>query len=128
METRRIVLVDDEPHILRILELKVRNAGYEVTTAINGRDALDKIRDVRPHVVISDVNMPEMGGLELLAACKEIREERDFFMIMLTAQTEPEVREFIEATPNTDMLSKPFSPRKVLERVDAYFNSFKQAA
>ncbi|MCA9771301.1 MAG: response regulator [Myxococcales bacterium] len=121
MSAKRIVAIDDEPHILRILELKLRNAGYDVVTAINGRDGVEKIAATSPDIVISDVNMPEMGGLELLTAIQELRGERDFLVIMLTAQTEAEVRAFIDTIPNTELMSKPFSPRKILERVDAWF-------
>lgn len=121
MDPRRIVIVDDEPHILRVIELKLRNAGYEVWTAVNGRDGLEKVRAARPQVVISDVNMPEMGGLELMEACRALRAESPFLMIVLTAQTEPEVRDAILAEPMTEMMSKPFSPRKILERVEAHF-------
>lgn len=123
MDDRRIVIIDDEPHILRILELKLRNAGYAVSTAINGRDGVEKIAETNPAIVISDVNMPEMGGLELLSAIKELRAERQFLVIMLTAQTEPEVKDFVTSIPNTELMSKPFSPRKILERVDAWFST-----
>lgn len=121
MEKTRIVIVDDEPHILRVLELKLKNAGFEVFPAINGRDGLEKIRETRPQAVISDVNMPEMDGLELMAACRELRAESPFFMIMLTAQTEPEVRAAIDAEPMTELMNKPFSPRKILERIEEHF-------
>ena len=66
----RILLVDDEPDIIEILTYNLSNEGYQIETAINGRDALEKANDWKPHLVLLDVMMPEMDGIE---TCEQLR-------------------------------------------------------
>jgi DNA-binding response OmpR family regulator len=112
---QRILIVDDDPKIRRLVELKLDHAGYEVFTAASGHEALDVIsRCGLPHLAIVDLMMPGMDGFEL---CKALQQFSDLPVIMLTAVDEEEtvihgIEHFAE-----DYITKPFSPRELLARV-----------
>lgn len=115
---RKIVVADDEAHILHVVSMKLRNAGYEVVTAVDGEEALDLCATEGPDLLITDYQMPYLSGLEL---CKELRaspETRDIPALMLTARgfdIEPdEMRE----AGITAVFAKPFSPREILQHVN----------
>ena len=117
MSTKKIIAADDEAHILHIVSMKLRNAGYEVMTAMDGEEALDLCQTEHPDMLITDYQMPYMSGLEL---CKELRRDEQTTGIptlMLTARGfDIEADEMVEAGI-TAVLAKPFSPREVLQRV-----------
>jgi PleD family two-component response regulator len=113
----RILVCDDEPHIVQILKFTLEREGYQVFTAENGKVALDKARDVQPHLVLLDVMMPVMDGYEV---CRKMRE--DFKMnqipiIMLSAKGDDRARVVgLEGGAN-DYLVKPYSNDELLLRV-----------
>ncbi len=113
----RILAVDDEPHILKILQFTLEKAGYSVTTAQNGEEALQRIAEVNPNLVILDVMMPKLDGFEV---CRKMRQ--DFRMnqipvIMLTAKGDLSERvKGLEGGAN-DYLIKPYSNEELLLRV-----------
>jgi len=112
----RILVVDDEPQIRRILRTALAGAGYEVDDARTGEDALEKVREYRPDLVLLDINMPGMGGL---AACKEIRVDTNIAIIMLTVHnTEAAKVEALDAGAD-DFVTKPFSTPELLARIRA---------
>ena len=83
MSAGRILVVDDEPQIRRVMRTALTGAGYEVDDAKTGEEALEKVRDFRPDLVLLDINMPGMGGL---AACRAIRADTSIAIIMLTVR------------------------------------------
>ncbi|HWY98691.1 MAG TPA: response regulator, partial [Bacteroidia bacterium] len=88
MENAKILLVDDEPDVLEFLSFNLKKEGYEVFTAGDGRIAIQTAKKVHPNLIVLDVMMPEMDGIE---ACKELRtmpETKNSFIIFLTARTE----------------------------------------
>jgi two-component system, OmpR family, KDP operon response regulator KdpE len=112
----RILIVDDEPQIRRIMRTALTGAGYEVDDAKTGEDAIEKVRDFRPDLVLLDMNMPGMGGL---AACKEIRADSNVAIIMLTVRnTEADKVEALDAGAD-DFVAKPFSTPELLARIRA---------
>ena len=127
MSTKKIIAADDEAHILHIVSMKLRNAGYEVVTAMDGEEALELCRAENPDLLITDYQMPYMSGLEL---CKALRQEdgtRAIPALMLTARgfdIEPE--EMAEAGIAM-VLAKPFSPREVLKTVKDLIGESQQA-
>lgn len=114
--TQRILVVDDDPAILRLVKDRLEYAGYEVVTAASGQQALDVISQRGlPHLAIVDINMPGMNGFEF---CKAVQQFTDFPVILLTAVDEEEtiirgIQYFAE-----DYVTKPFSPRELAARVE----------
>jgi two-component system KDP operon response regulator KdpE len=112
----RILVVDDEPQIRRIMRTTLTGAGYEIDDAKTGEEALDKIREFRPDLVLLDINMPGMGGA---AACKAIRRDANIAIIMLTVRnTEKDKVEALDAGAD-DFVTKPFSMPELLARIRA---------
>ncbi len=115
--THNILIVDDEAHILQVLSLKLRNCGYEVFTAVDGEDALHQAKVNVPDLIISDVQMPYMNGLELSHALFEDSLTSKVPVIILTARGHT-LEESDTDIPNVkQVLSKPFSPRRIAELV-----------
>ncbi|MFK7960027.1 MAG: two-component system response regulator [Phycisphaerales bacterium] len=114
---RPILIVDDEDHILRVLRLKLSNAGYDVHTAVDGEDAFDVAQRIVPALVITDFQMPYMTGLDLVRAMGGTPELRDIPVIMLTARGYALDETELDGTRVAALLSKPFSPKSVLEHV-----------
>jgi len=112
----RILVVDDEPQIRRIMRVSLTAAGYEVDDAKTGEEALSKVREFRPDLVILDINMPGMGGL---ATCRVIRADSGVAIIMLTVHnTEAAKVEALDAGAD-DFVTKPFSTPELLARIRA---------
>ena len=109
-------MVDDEPQIRRIMRTTLTGAGYEVDDAKTGEEALDKLRDYHPDLVLLDMNMPGMGGL---ATCREIRAGTGVGIIMLTVRnTEADKVAGLDAGAD-DFVTKPFSTPELLARIRA---------
>jgi two-component system, OmpR family, KDP operon response regulator KdpE len=112
----RILVVDDEPQIRRIMRTTLTGAGYEVDDAKTGEEALEKLRDYHPDLVLLDMNMPGMGGL---ATCREIRAGTGVGIIMLTVRnTEADKVQALDADAD-DFVNKPFSTPELLARIRA---------
>jgi len=116
----RVLIVDDEPHVMRVLELTLTRAGYRVLCVTDGSAALDSIRLHAPDVLITDIQMPVMNGRELCEAIHAEFPARSFPILVMTSGTARENREWASRIPNTDFLEKPLSPRNLIARLDAY--------
>jgi len=110
----RILIVDDEPPIIDILEYNLKKANYEVIVARDGQEALEKARRQRPDLVILDLMLPKLDGLEV---CRALRREGDLPIIMLTAKDEEIDRVVGLELGADDYVVKPFSVRELLARV-----------
>lgn len=115
--TARILVVDDEAHILHVLSLKLRNAGYEVTTAVDGEEAFELAVQELPDLVITDFQMPYMTGLELCRALAGHAPTARIPVLILTARGYALDDEDLKIGNIRRVLSKPFSPRAVLQVV-----------
>lgn len=116
MSAGRILVVDDEPQIRRIMRTTLSGAGYEVEDARTGEEALEKVREYRPDLVLLDINMPGMGGL---AACKALRAGTNIGIIMLTVRdSEADKVQALDAGAD-DFVTKPFSTPELLARIRA---------
>jgi two-component system KDP operon response regulator KdpE len=112
----RILVVDDEPQIRRVMRTSLISRGYEVAEARSGEEALEKTRAGKYDLVLLDINMPGMGGLE---ACRAIRSAADVAVIMLTVRnTEEDKVEALDAGAD-DYVTKPFSTPELLARIRA---------
>ena len=111
-----ILVVDDEPNIVELARLYLRNEGFEVETASNGREALEKARALKPNLVLLDIMMPEIDGTEV---CRTLRKEGDTPVIMLTARGDDIDRIVGLELGADDYITKPFNPREMVARVKA---------
>ena len=114
---RTVLVVDDEPFILRSLGFVLERAGFHVVSAANGDDALEQLRDHRPGVCILDVMMPRRNGFEVCEVVKGDPELRDTYVILLTAKGQETSRERGMRAGADEYLTKPFSPSAIVERV-----------
>jgi two-component system OmpR family response regulator len=112
----RILLVDDEPHIVQFLELGLQNEGFEVQSANDGMTAISLMKKFQPHVAILDVMMPGMDGFEV---CRMIKKTENVAVIMLTAKDEVEDRVKGLTLGADDYMIKPFSFEELLARIYA---------
>ena len=119
---KKILIADDEPYVIRVIKLKLINAGYEVITASNGLDALEKIKSQKPDVVISDVNMPKLSGKELCFRSIPLKKEREFLTIVITSSLEKDDRDWAYSMEKTVFLEKPFSPKELVRIIGQYCN------
>ncbi len=116
MSAGRILVIDDEPQIRRLMRTTLIGAGYEVEDARTGEEGLDKMSQFRPDLVLLDINMPGMGGL---AACNMIRADKNVAIIMLTVRdSEADKVAALDAGAD-DFVTKPFSTPELLARIRA---------
>lgn len=115
--TAPIVVIDDEPFILRSLSHLLTREGYTVMTAVNGEEGLQRIRSLRPRLVFLDVMMPRMNGYEVCEHIKQDPELASCYIIMLSAKGQQIDRERGLLGGADEYMTKPFSPREVATRV-----------
>lgn len=120
---KHILLVDDEPHVIRIMRLALEKAGYRVGQAANGLQALDYLKDYSPDVMITDIDMPRMTGRELCEEIVKRMPHRSFRIFVLTSRAEDEHREWTAAIDNVGFMEKPISIRRLLSALDEHFSS-----
>jgi CheY-like chemotaxis protein len=120
VNNNKILVVDDEAHIRRVLEVKLKNRDYRVFMAKNGQEGMDIIEEHRPDVVITDINMPIIDGKTLCEKTNVLKKERSFLTIIVTARINPEERNWIKNMKDTIFYEKPFSPSKILDEIDKY--------
>ena len=119
---RTILIADDESHILNVVSLKLRSAGYDVVTASDGGEALAKARQLRPALLITDYHMPVLDGLEV---CRQVRLDGGEAIpaIMLTARSNQLSQDEMLASGIVEVVSKPFSPRQLLAAVNRHLEA-----
>jgi two-component system alkaline phosphatase synthesis response regulator PhoP len=118
---KKVLIVDDEPDILEIISYNLEKEGYEIQTAKNGQEALDKMPFFKPDLVILDIMMPKINGVEV---CKRLRskpEYNDTLIIFLTALNDESSQIKGLETGADDYVSKPISPKVLVSRVNAIF-------
>ena len=116
MAERRVLVVDDEPIVREVLQRYLQLEGFAVTTAEDGQDALERFASTHPHLVLLDLMLPRIDGLEVF---RRMRAERSTPVIMLTARGEETDRVVGLELGADDYVTKPFSPREVIARVKA---------
>jgi DNA-binding response OmpR family regulator len=120
----KILLVDDERRIVEVLEAYLEREGYEIHSADNGIDALKKAKTIEPDLIILDLMLPDISGEEV---CRLVRKESDVPILMLTAKSAEDDRINGIVMGADDYLTKPFSPREVVVRVQAILRRVKKA-
>ncbi|MDK1027744.1 MAG: response regulator transcription factor [Anaerolineae bacterium] len=115
-ERRRILVVDDEERMVRFIRMNLEHDGFQVSEAFNGKEALNKMHNVTPDLILLDIMMPDIDGFEVL---ETIREVSTVPVIMLTAKGEEDDRVRGLELGADDYVTKPFSPRELVSRVKA---------
>jgi CheY-like chemotaxis protein len=118
MSTKKVLVVDDEIHIIHVVAIKLRNNGYEVITADNGAEAFQLALKENPDIVVTDFQMPVMTGLELIEKLRQCDQTKNIPVIMLTARSFAISQQQQEGLQIAACLSKPFSPKELLENVE----------
>jgi two-component system alkaline phosphatase synthesis response regulator PhoP len=121
MESRKVLIADDEPDILEILKYNLVNEGYQVMTAKDGDDAIEKAKRFQPDLLVLDIMMPKKNGVEV---CEILRSQPSFknsLIIFLTAVNDESTQIKGLETGADDYLSKPVSPKVFISRVNALF-------
>ncbi len=118
MASKKVLVVDDEIHIVHVVAIKLRNNGYEVIMAGNGAEAFEIACEQKPDIIVTDYQMPVMSGLEFVGKLRDNEATRDIPVILLTARSFA-----IEDEQKSDLgishcLSKPFSPKELLENIE----------
>lgn len=114
--TTTILVVDDEPNIVELVRLYLRKEGFSVESASNGREGLEKARSLKPALVLLDIMMPEMDGIEV---CRALRKDGEIPVIMLTARSDDVDKIVGLELGADDYVTKPFNPRELVARVKA---------
>lgn len=118
MNGKKVLVVDDEVHIVHVVAIKLRNNGYEVISAENGKEAFKLACEEKPDIVVTDYQMPVMTGLELVEKLRLNEETRNIPVIMLTARSFAIEDKQKEALRIADFLTKPFSPKELLRSIE----------
>ncbi len=118
MTGKRVLVVDDEVHIVHVVAIKLRNNGYEVISADNGAEAFELACKEKPDIIVTDYQMPVMSGLELVEKLRNCDETEDIPIIMLTARSFAISKEQQEDYKIASCLSKPFSPKELLGNIE----------
>jgi CheY-like chemotaxis protein len=118
---KHIFLVDDEPHVIRVLRLMLEREGYLVTSASDGGEALAKMADKRPDVMVSDIQMAGMDGRELCRTTRARYPDETFLIMVMTSMTAASEREWVRELANIEFLEKPLSPRQLVARLATHF-------
>jgi CheY-like chemotaxis protein len=120
---KSILLVDDEPMILRVMRTALEKVGYSVSTAVDGLDALEKLDVCHPDILITDIEMPRMTGKELCQNIQRKIPNREFPIFISTSLTAIEHREWSRKIPNLVFLEKPISIRKLRAAIAEFISS-----
>lgn len=117
MNQKVILLVDDEPFILRSLSFILSKEGYKVHVASNGEEALDLLHKIKPDLMFLDVLMPKKHGFEVCQQVKKDPKLKDIYTILLTTKGQESDREIGLRLGADDYITKPFSPTKLIQKV-----------
>lgn len=127
--SKHVLLADDEIHIIRAIEFKLKRADYQVRCAYDGQNAWELIQEFPPQLLITDFQMPRLNGLELVTRIRATPDICKLPIIMLTAKGfEMSVAETCQAYGLMDIMTKPFSPRQLFKRVDEILSSLPEPA
>lgn len=122
---KKILAVDDERAIVRLVQINLERHGYQVVTAYDGKEALEKVASEKPDLVVLDVMMPYMDGFEVLQQLRKNPETRELPVIMLTAKAQ-DTDVFRGYTSGVDLyLTKPFNPMELVAFVKRIFSSME---
>jgi CheY-like chemotaxis protein len=115
---KNILIVDDEPYMTRVVQVTLMGKGFELRTAHSGKDALERIQEQIPDLIILDVLMPEMSGIETMHQLDQLGLLNRIPIILLTGKGQSTLTDDIISRANATVMSKPFSPTELKQAVD----------
>ena len=118
MTEKKVLVVDDEIHIVHVVTIKLRNDGYEVISADNGAKAFELACEEKPNIIITDFQMPGMTGLQLVEKLRQYEQTKDIPVILLTARNFVISQQQQKDLRISLCLSKPFSPKELLGNIE----------
>lgn len=125
-QKHKILLVDDEPDVLEFLGYNLRKEGYQVHSCLNGEDAVKKAREILPHLIILDVMMPGIDGIETCTEIRKMEQLQNSIVIFLTARGEDYSQIAGFEAGADDYLTKPIKPKILLSRVKALLRRYRE--
>lgn len=114
---KKILVVDDSASLRQVVGIALKGAGYDVVEAVDGKDGLAKLAANKVNLIISDVNMPVMNGIEMVKALKAMPEHRFMPIIMLTTESQEQIKLQGQAAGAKAWVVKPFKPEQMLDAV-----------
>jgi len=124
--TRKVLIADDEPDIIEILKYNLEKEGYQVSTAKDGDEAIDKAKHVKPDLVVLDMMMPRKNGIEVCEVLRAQPQFKDTLIMFLTALSDEATQLKGFGTGADDYVSKPLSPNVFVSKVNALFRRVKK--
>ena len=115
--SRRVLVIDDQPFMLKLIRYNLEKHGYDVVTETDGLAALERIDEIAPDLAILDIRMPKITGTELCSKFREHKTHGDIPILILTSQLRENSEEEAKAAGATDFMTKPFSPAELLAAV-----------
>lgn len=122
----KILLVDDEPDILEIVGYNLSNEGYQITTASNGLEAIKKANEEHPHIILLDIMMPEMDGIETCEHLRNSKKFKDTIIVFFTARGEDFSQEAGFDAGADDYITKPIKPKVLIKKIKALTRRLKE--
>lgn len=122
----RLLLVDDEQDILEILSYNLKQEGYQIFTASNGKEAIEKAQSIKPHLIVLDVMMPEMDGIEACIEIRKIPTLQNTIITFLTARNEDYSQLAGFDAGADDYIAKPIKPKVLVSKIKAMLRRFKE--
>lgn len=119
----RVLIIDDSVAILRVLRFGIERAGYAVTTACDGCNALEKLHEQHPAIMVTDIEMPRVTGEELCLEIEKTFPDRTFPIVVLTSSTNLKHRQWAEKIRDTIFMEKPVSMRRLVAHMDRCIDS-----
>ena len=114
----KILVVDDQPDILRIVSYSLQKWGYEVVTATNGREGLDRVAVQKPDLILLDAGMPVMNGFQMLEELRSNQDWKNIPVIMLTANSDPRDIDIAHTYGILEYVTKPFDPMELRGKIE----------
>ena len=121
----RVLVVDDAKYIRELISLILRNEGYEVIKAANGKEALNKLNGKNIDILITDLNMPEMNGIELAGRLRNMPDFKSIPVIMVTSENHESIRKKAKDAGVNEWILKPFIPKQLVDAVKKYVPAIK---
>jgi len=117
MAAKKILIVDDEPAIIDILSVRLKASGYDVCSACDGVEAIEKVKSEKPNLIIMDVLMPRMTGFEAMKKIRDAQESRGIPALVISARGS--MKDYFADITGVEFISKPYDPKELVNRIQA---------